>query len=823
MQTSVRQRMQGLVAALPSPAGVLPSAFTNAITHDRGDKPGRAADDALGKFFATPTPSAGSPPLARSVQGYLASTSEGGQPGLSDESLQLVLARLHSAVESSNRRPPAQQPHSVDGRSHGDAASPGSGLHGDLFHAWTAGAPKRRRGAGDSDGSDGGDSVSSMLAAGAAEHDEMTGLNEEVPGTALLLALATGRVSELRFNEGAFMLDGGMSSGVDAGVMATRIASLITTAPDYEVLRAFQHDIRLGGLPLRLLQPIAPQLRSMMFQRALLGSANNPACDRPLHRIMFDGMHISLPGLAAALVAWNDGDDVVTVPPSYTVLMAPVGVMDGEGGSQPCHKASKEDLGGLIHSRKAPLHFMLDRWPHLPFIFDAAPPHAVQEARAFLQGLYNVYAADADDIGFTACVPHDLSNLPLVPSVPRTLVALQREHAERASVAMVSFVLGANCRAVQWVGYNSRLVELMGMQDWPIEQLISTPRPPGAPQPRWLHPSCLMRRALAYLSASNIGAASFQVEAQFMRCSPPAKVTGGVQTPPFTPYLDGWTASSFYAVETVHYERYHNGLPMARTSYISDVIPVHGSTPLHELEASMVDAQLSSIEDMILCEPNLPLEVAIAVRRTGLPPSVALKASGLDTENERILVRMFLLAAGGHGLLGGTRQSSQEDCTSSVLGGNLAGDAASSSASESVASDALSDGGTPDPFEGLRGLQAGIATCRATVVPDALEQRRLDANARLAQRSMRAASKLAGGLPKGKVEQNARDLVYILSGKQDPDGLAVTVGTKQLQLPSVSAAAEHMLKNILDSFRGEGAGFSFDEIAKLELLSVPFA
>lgn len=828
-QAQLTSRMASLVRSLPAPAGGTAQRFSNAGPLNPsytplGDLCGE--DDVFREVFLGPLPT--TPPLAPSVQTFLASTEQHGLPGLSEDSIHLVLARTHTAVAAdkavSQRQNTSQKVHmglqhvkgapSGSSTAHAAAASPHALTYSDLAFfnpppfQGAAGIKSRRQ-------LDGAASVSSLTAATDEPAED-----EHPLGIAWLLALGTGRVDELRFNSGAFMIDGGIAGGVDAAVVSARIASLLAAAPERDILNIFRHDLRRGGLPLRLLQPVAPQLRAMLLQRTLLCSASSPACDSALHRIMFDGLHLSTPGLAAALVAWHEDTASVLVPPTYVVVMAPSAVLHGQGTSSPAHHAvGREPLQGIVNSQEAPLSFVVDRWPHLPALFHTAPSHAVQEARAFLQGLKNVYAVDAADMRFASCTPHTLDNMPLVPSVPRTLVAIQREHAERSSVATVSFVLGTNCRSVQWVGYNSRLVELMGMQDWPMQELIGTPRPAGAPQPRWLHPSCLTKRALAYMAASNLGASSFQVEAQFVRCSPPATVAGGAQTPPFTPYLDGWTASSFYAVETVHYERYHNGLPMARTSYISDVIPVHGCVPLHELEHDTVDAQLASIENMILSE-HLPLEVSIAVRRTGLSPAVALKASGLDTENERILVRMFLLAAGGHGLLDGSRQGAGLGSLAAPQGLGLAslhgGFSAHSSASEpeSTASSESSFIEVPTSQHGTCTTASDVATAFTGASGDS----------HLAQRSQRAAALLAArGASREKVMQNAQDMVYILSGTHDTDGLTVTVGSEQYTLPCISGAAAHVMASIMASFDGEGDGFTFDQIAKLELVSIPFA
>lgn len=91
------------------------------------------------------------------------------------------------------------------------------------------------------------------------------------------------------------------------------------------------------------------------------------------------------------------------------------------------------------------------------------------------------------------------------------------------------------------------------------------------------------------------------------------------------------------------------------------------------------------------------------------------------------------------------------------------------------------------------------------------------------ERSVRAARMLALGSPLEKVRENAQDLVQVLSGKHDPDGFTVTVGSSQYNMPCVSAAAQAIMHDISQSVIGLGGGFTFDEIATMELVSIPFA
>lgn len=390
--------------------------------------------------------------------------------------------------------------------------------------------------------------------------------------------------------------------------------------PDPAVsLALLEARCRGGSAPLRLLDAVLPGLQAELLKRL----ADLPVhLRRPLQHFMFDGLHLSLCGLGAALVAWHHTSDMVCAPLGCPVVLSPHAVLHtsaaGGGESPP---RSTCDAASVLHTNRVPLAFVLERWPVLPAAFSSTPLKAVRRIEAFL---------------------HSIEEGAPPGNIPQPLVRLHWAYLESLSTPATTFTLSQGGEMLQCLLFNSAAVRLFGLEHWPMPNpaapMLSSE---GLLQPRLVHPDCLTRRCLAMVAAAVQGLSCFQLEGHYLRRVAPSTPPGAAMpcVPPAPP-----AASSFFATETSVRESIPGMGDVLRGSYFSDIHAMR--QPLQYAALDFTGAQLSAIEELMLREPAVaPLEVQLATSRKQLHAHSLLHPTfiGVDPEIERVLLRQAML------------------------------------------------------------------------------------------------------------------------------------------------------------------------------------
>ncbi len=435
-----------------------------------------------------------------------------------------------------------------------------------------------------------------------------------------------------RYNKGSFVLDS--ETCLEPNEMGLRLRDLLQGASDQHLARVLYGSKRMGGLPLRLLEPAVPSLGDLLLQRLQRSHSDVLRAfldaGRPSTDIVYDGLHLTLVGFAAALVAWLDDDTLVVTPPPHCIISAPE-MMSGEhddDGSQSQHASPSADtkdnghtdcVSHFIGKYCVPLSVVFQRWSHLAPLSDGAQDDALQDCREFVQSLHKGKHA-----------------------FPSTAICdLYADHLMYCSTPCMASVHGEAGGPPVHKALNCALAALLGFQStapFCAHQAVGcTPDPSGAArvQPlRWLHPSSIITRTLAFLSAQNLGLRSFQMETRYMRpCN-----TGDVNFPAVS--SDMYT--SLFVIETCHVERHRNGRLLAFTSYLSDV--VHCPTPECLSDDMIQAAELDAIDTLVLQRDKLPLEMAVAMRRLNADPAIVLAQSVSDRVTAGLFIAMANLA-----------------------------------------------------------------------------------------------------------------------------------------------------------------------------------
>lgn len=435
---------------------------------------------------------------------------------------------------------------------------------------------------------------------------------DEVAHVKLLDVLtAFAGAKEARFNKGFYFLS---QAAEAAGDVAGRLAALVAHSSDGDLVRLATRRAHAAGMPLRLLEAARPDLRPLLFQRMLSAPAGKQVA---LMHGIWDGLHLSTAGLAGLAVPWVDGADMVTVPIGLQVLMAPVNLVHTSkegGGLSPARLSAPVDE--VVNSHQAPTSLILERWPHLPRLLGALSAEEAEECREYLQ---QMQAAQL--------------NLPPLPPAP--LQRLISAHSNNIRAASCSVLLTGESCVVTWLCLNSAFGDLFRIGEW---DAVSDLKETGDSQrfPLWMHPAATMRRCLAFLAARNMGMASFQFEGQYLRLLRPEAFDKSMKPVEYLP---------FYAVESVYEEKSLGGHVIRQTTYITDILP--GSGPVTLGPRDLLNAQLEVMEGLALAESSQPLEVAMAVRRSGSAQHAVLEQAVDDTEILHVSLRMLLLALGG--------------------------------------------------------------------------------------------------------------------------------------------------------------------------------
>ena len=448
---------------------------------------------------------------------------------------------------------------------------------------------------------------------------------------------------EHRFNRG-FFITHGSSVGIDVEGFVDRLLALLQ-APS-----APQHLQRLlrgnAAPPLRLLDGALPHLRPALLRHCLSAAAHaRPLPPPPLLASAFDGLHLTTLGLASALIAWSEGHLHVTCPVGHPVVQSPVAVLHtslaGGGVSAPRgsghlgHSATGPSEG--IGQHRIDLAFLLDRWPHLPRVFESVTRHDLDAISAW------VHAVSAG----------------AKPLLPGPLLELLHHHNGAETTPMLFFSIAHNATVIQSKMYNQAAVDLLGAS-------VQQPQTVSGVD-RWLHPQSLVRRCLAQFAAAAARLDAFQFEGLFLRMLPAQSVAAAASAGPAA-----ITYVPFFAVETSFVERFKDGTPFAKVMFLSDV--VMSKQPVSEKSLDFAGAQMDAIAQLLLGGGSgqhaemqaLPMEVGMLCRSTGLPPAAALALLPPDLDSVRVRIRLNLL------LLGGRAGHSEPEQQSAEVDGHIA-------------------------------------------------------------------------------------------------------------------------------------------------------
>ena len=483
-----------------------------------------------------------------------------------------------------------------------------------------------------------------------------------------------------RYNRGFFLKDAA-NSGMDPSEMLQRVMKLLLSARDGRVAGR----VGCGDLPLRLLEPVSPELQRLLVlhasavrqalqppvglehpaqdsgsaarlvhlgtggitqaEAAILGLEqikNSPRATLLPSAATFDGMHLTMAGLCAALIAFDHGMDFVASPAAFPVLRAcrtqlqtqpsrmssssagSAGTVDGMSVSRRTVNDGLADEGGDCDDRSVshtvPLAVLFSRFPHLPRLLTDATDADCDAAKDFLRRLREAppsveakggappsngcdtkagftYAQGLPSVGVRGimrqhlhCVDQPVLQIVFRPPYTAT-------HGSKSSTA--SSGVPFECFA------NEALCRVAGIQ---VQDVANDMAGDTAARPRIStcfdgHPKTRLARVLAALAASAAGQDSYQFEGMFLRFTRAGSVPGG---------SGQLLASSMYGVETRHIERYLGGSALCMTSYLSDLVMAHDMQSIDAIDVP--GGELRTIEALMLHGSRYPdVQRAMAV------------------------------------------------------------------------------------------------------------------------------------------------------------------------------------------------------------------
>ncbi len=311
------------------------------------------------------------------------------------------------------------------------------------------------------------------------------------------------------FNAGHF-LHTAHKHGVDPRTIAKRIMTVLSLNKP-ELLQRLTHAYG-GRLPLNLLHSVAPYLKNHLHAMLM---ANYPPADVPLRMcsdFVFDGVHLTLVGFIAALVADAADEGHVTVPRG-TVLVAPrfrvQTSQDGganlttelnftdmaSGGTFQSSSASFDDIDGLS-GPTCSLSTLFARWPHLCRILSSASDETLAEAQAVM--IAEAASRDVD--------------------TPDSIAKLYFEFLNGTGVACSVWISRAAGMYTSFVGQSEAFLRLTGNDHASIVKYATQDPDQDADNTmQIMHPSTLGRRTLAALTAANNKLTSYTFEGLHLR------------------------------------------------------------------------------------------------------------------------------------------------------------------------------------------------------------------------------------------------------------------------------------------------------------------
>ncbi len=408
------------------------------------------------------------------------------------------------------------------------------------------------------------------------------------------------------------------ANGVDLRALTRRIMLLLSSSSPESFLQATRNAAY--GIPVNLLRRSAPHLRSHLSAMLSATTRARPSevALRMCSEFAFDGVHLTLCGFAAALVADRHNQLTASVPRGY-MLTAPRHLVASSTDIHSRMRATTslrdtdfdEDDG--VWSSSVSLSTLFSRFPHLVRLFRSAK-------RAAITGAEELLAADA--AGKTQEIPMALSRL------------------------YASFIQGLNSSAACWVlrpegvsqvvSHSPPFLRLLGINDASLRQYMSEDPDSSEGNPMlWLHPSNTARRAMASLTAANQGLDTYTFEGLHMRrVGSPGDHSGS-----FLP--SHCTYSPFYALQTVHIERFPNGAKRLDIVYFSDIVNVRKTVDVSELKTALTEVEAL---EQIVGQPELPREVTFAMGTAPQAPDALVSMlSQLDQDSRLRFVKRLCM------------------------------------------------------------------------------------------------------------------------------------------------------------------------------------
>ena len=413
-----------------------------------------------------------------------------------------------------------------------------------------------------------------------------------------------------RFNKGFFAVNAARH-GLSVQRLAAQLQTLLGTAPPAHGGDSALHGMAealssaMGVLPLRLLASSSPALRSLskawlsgvQSGLALAGSTLAAPSPNVTSELAFDGVHLTLPGLARACLAFW-ADDLADAPlPNYPKVLS---VPAEESPAEPSTPTEwdEDDAGSddgmpmadaARYATGVRLSTLLSRFPHLPALFRATSTCERTLLATWL----------ATTAGGLDAVP------------PTILQDMHRGYLNGLSQPSITFFFVHDLPGATVVCANERMHTVMGLTPFMLRSCLRLGTKDGlaasasSPTPAlWVHPSSRLHRSVAHSSAANLGMDAFTFEGLFLRTlhtTMPYRRGRAIS-------LDHTTQGvPVYGVETTHIERYPSGRLMSRTCYLSDLVTTDTPAPLWSTLAAAAK-QTSS-----------PLHAALGTHHEDLP------------------------------------------------------------------------------------------------------------------------------------------------------------------------------------------------------------
>jgi len=390
-----------------------------------------------------------------------------------------------------------------------------------------------------------------------------------------------------------------------------------------------------GHLPLNLLASIAPHLKQQL--QALLAATSPGGTPPPraaLSEYVFDGLHLTLLGFTAAVLASGRGDEMVRVPAGCAVVQAPTHRVSSSGDGRSADvRPLVDDMDYDVQPwcESVQLADLCGRWGHLSNILRFAGAGEVAEAEALL--LAQEQGRDVD--------------------IPEGMFTLYSEFMSRLPVP-VGFQLWSprGPFLLQMVGCSAAYSRLTGTG-------VDTVRNAAAHDPdedikyrfMILHPDNVQHRAVAGLGAVSAGLQAYQVEGQHLRQSEGAGPPGGSAADtadgsgPLVPY---------FSVSTLHKEKFPSGMVRVSAAYLSDVVPCHQSASDAVKNGRLAEAELRAMQALFAPEGKggyIP-EVQRALRGPVAAGRISQLLKCVDVETaERMHLRLLMVAHAGNDAL----------------------------------------------------------------------------------------------------------------------------------------------------------------------------